>query len=360
MQAHQAGLLTFDLLDRLPSPIGASPVARIHLHGALLPALRFPPGLCLSGRSRAAEIVRPGVLVGPIPQAHPLYFLSPVLLAPAPRCCRSRRNTCPGRHDSPGRHQPDPDPGLVPRVRPSPGTPRKAMGRTPSGGPHHEATASRARLGKRGTVVIPASLRRRFGIEEGYHGHRRGSGGRHPYPTRGRLARRGLHTERKCDSCSRTRWTRKIICRPFARSDPWAWTPTRSPTTSRRGLDPPWTGPFFAHTSGHLNDDRSSTRRPVSRDARAASMISSDVQGVLGGDEQLLAGRQAFGGERRPLLPDEAPRLGACRLTSAESVVARSTPVRLPVVADQPHEARRADDRDGVPLAPCSRRGRAG
>ena len=113
----------------------------------------------------------------------------------------------------------------------------KAMGRTPSGRPHHETTASRARLGSVGDGCHPrlsASPIRDRGRESMVIAEAVADG---------ILIRPAVvlpvevyTPERKRNSCSRTRWTRKIISRPFARSDRWAWTPTRSPTTSRRGL----------------------------------------------------------------------------------------------------------------------------
>jgi peptidoglycan/LPS O-acetylase OafA/YrhL len=84
MQAHQAGLLTFGLLDQLPSP-----VARVLARGFISTGLFFQLSGFLLAYAYLGADGRPKVgdrefWLGRFLRLYPLYFLSLVLLAPAP------------------------------------------------------------------------------------------------------------------------------------------------------------------------------------------------------------------------------------------------------------------------------------
>ena len=56
---------------------------------------------------------------------------------------------------------------MPPTKKPRPIRPQAAPHGKAGAGPRRTAAAEPSRVGKRGTVVIPAALRRRYGIEEG-------------------------------------------------------------------------------------------------------------------------------------------------------------------------------------------------
>ena len=56
-----------------------------------------------------------------------------------------------------------------------------------------------ARVGKRGAIVVPAKLRKRFGIEEGSIVIAEENGKWHPHSSRDGCPRRTIHLERKAE-----------------------------------------------------------------------------------------------------------------------------------------------------------------
>src|SRR5262249_19629597 len=59
------------------------------------------------------------------------------------------------------------DPGMPPTKKPKAIRPKATPSKKAGAGPRRTAAAEPSRVGKRGAVVIPAALRRRYGIEEG-------------------------------------------------------------------------------------------------------------------------------------------------------------------------------------------------
>jgi AbrB family looped-hinge helix DNA binding protein len=104
------------------------------------------------------------------------------------------------------------------------------------------ANVESSRIGKRGTVVIPARLRKQFGLEEGAFVIAEGRPDGILLRPAELLPVEAYSAERKAEFLLGKQRRRRSTRPPSPKSGRWGSTRSVSPTSSRRGLDriPSW------------------------------------------------------------------------------------------------------------------------